>query len=32
MTQYRLLALDYDGTLATRGVIAAPTERALRAA
>lgn len=32
MAHYRLLALDYDGTLATRGVIAEPTERALRAA
>jgi hydroxymethylpyrimidine pyrophosphatase-like HAD family hydrolase len=32
MADYRLLALDYDGTLATRGVIAEPTERALRAA
>jgi hydroxymethylpyrimidine pyrophosphatase-like HAD family hydrolase len=32
MAEYRLLALDYDGTLATGGTIAASTERALRAA
>jgi hydroxymethylpyrimidine pyrophosphatase-like HAD family hydrolase len=32
MVDYRLLALDYDGTLARSGVIAEPTERALRAA
>jgi len=32
MVHYRLLALDYDGTVARHGVIAAATEQALRAA
>lgn len=32
MAHYRLLALDYDGTLARGGVIEPPTEQALRAA
>jgi hydroxymethylpyrimidine pyrophosphatase-like HAD family hydrolase len=32
MARYRLLALDYDGTVARSGVIAEATEQALRAA